>query len=117
MGAFGVAGKAVFLIGEGPVPMQVELTGGAGNSTYVGRWYNPESDQQIVLPRAAVAADSRYRLKPPARGKWIYAHAFLPAETDRDTTMPKVVIDPDFDLIGEADNELSTGPAVETTGE
>lgn len=91
-------GAATFLLQTRATPT-VDLRGILSAPEFVGIWYNPKSDQNIVLPRTS--SPPRMRLLPPSEQEWLFSCISLPRSGDADTTTPRVTVDPDFDLIPE----------------
>jgi hypothetical protein len=61
---------------------------------YISSWYNPISDENIILPRVRWPSSGKLRLKTPSADPWIYFHAAMPKLTDEETTITLIVPEP-----------------------
>jgi hypothetical protein len=81
---------------KGTAETSCQIPTPAEKPEYVPAWYNPATDETIYLPRRAAPVDGKLNLRAPSDDSWIYTYLALPESTDRDTTTPVPVIDPDL---------------------
>lgn len=95
--AFGAGGRVLVVLPKTGAVATVHLTPPADRPEMVGFWYNPQTDQRIVGPRASF--DGNLHLEPPSSDAWMYCHVPLGRSGAGDTTTPAVQIPPPEDLI------------------
>lgn len=71
---------------------------------FIAGWYNPQTDQTIILPRIKLPADRTIRLVSPTREPWMYWHVPIAPADDEESTTTAIVPEPDipeFDTLEE----------------
>lgn len=95
--ALGGANNSIFLLPRPGRPVGYQLQGGLlEQPAYLAGWYNPQTDQTVILPRAELPRDRNIRLDSPTRDPWIYWHVPVLPETDAESTTTAILPDPDF---------------------
>jgi len=61
---------------------------------YIAGWYNPATDQSIVMPRGTTPPDGKFSRQVPSTDPWLYWHYGFPAATDQDSTMTLILPEP-----------------------
>jgi hypothetical protein len=114
-GAFSMGATGFCLIVAPKTPFLFDVPAASPNSRMLTTWYNPETDQNIILPPAPWP--SSYQVSAPSQQPWILLARAIPNTQDSQTTMTPILPEPPepaWDLLDTMTTETMTTGSTET---